>query len=149
MWRRATLDDADHIVAMCKALNEEDPGTHTVPEQYTRQTIAKLHREPNRGVIALLEDGTRPGGYAFLIPFWSNELGGDVCVIDEIFVMPALRSHGHGRKLIEMVKQGHGVWPEKPVAVDLEVSPKNKRARALYEQLGFKSIRNALMRFEP
>ena len=42
---------------------------------------------------------------------------------------------------------GCELWPGIPVAMELEVSPKNRRARALYERLGFVEIRNARLRW--
>jgi ribosomal protein S18 acetylase RimI-like enzyme len=33
-----------------------------------------------------------------------------------------------------------------PVAIDLEVTPDNYRARALYERLGFTAAKNTVMR---
>jgi hypothetical protein len=31
-------------------------------------------------------------GYALLIPYWSNELGGTLLYVDEIFVIPEARN---------------------------------------------------------
>jgi GNAT superfamily N-acetyltransferase len=71
-----------------------------------------------------------------LIAFWSNELGGEVCDVDELFVTREQRGRGHGRSLFAAITNA-GLWPSPVVALALGVTPANARARRLYEQLGF------------
>ncbi len=151
-WRPATPADDDAIVAMCAALNQDDPGPRPVPEAHARATLAALRAEPTRGRAVVLE--ARAGmaevaGYALLVSFWSNELGGEVCNVDELYVRPAFRGRGHGTALVRAIAAGTGPWPRVPVAIELEVSPDNPRARALYEALGFRPVRNAMLRWGP
>ena len=85
-------------------------------------------------------------GYALLISFYSNELRGRVCVIDEVYVAPAFRGRGLGQRLLEVLgTRGFPPFAD-AVALELEVSPKNERARALYARTGFVPIRNTTMR---
>ena len=56
--------------------------------------LAKLREEPNRGRAVICDVEGRTVGYALLISFWSNELGGEVCYIDELFVAPLYRGRG-------------------------------------------------------
>ena len=86
--------------------------------------------------------------YALLISFWSNELGGEICNIDELYVCRHVRGNGHGKALIMSLKTENSIWPNKPVAIELEVSPHNSKARAFYEKLGFSPLRNTVMRLE-
>jgi ribosomal protein S18 acetylase RimI-like enzyme len=138
MWRLATTSDDESIVSMCMALNAEDPGPAPVPPCQVRRTLAKLREEPYRGRALMCEVNGHPAGYALLISFWSNELGGEVCNIDELFVAPAYRGRGLATDLFAVLIGGEqSLWPEKPVALALEVSPANESARALYERLGF------------
>lgn len=146
MWRLAEITDDDAIVAMCTALNTEDPGVAPVPEAHMRRTLVRLRAEPARGRAVVLDAGAGPQGYALLISFWSNELGGELCNVDEVYIAPEQRCRGYTSALIEAVARGDGVWPGRPVALELEVSPKNPRAQALYKRLGFAVIRNATMR---
>jgi ribosomal protein S18 acetylase RimI-like enzyme len=86
-----------------------------------------------------LKVGEQPAGYAILIAFWSNELGGEVCHVDELFVTRDLRGRGHGRELFTAITSGD-LWPSPIVAIALGVTPDNARARRLYEQLGFATV---------
>jgi GNAT superfamily N-acetyltransferase len=136
-WRAARSSDDDAIVAMYQALYAEDPG----PE-----TLARFGAFPERGrAVVLVSDG-RTVGYAFLIPFWSNELGGEICVIDELYVQAAWRGQGHATTLITSLSAASDLWPGIPVALELEITPTNAKARALYERLGFAVKRNTTMR---
>jgi GNAT superfamily N-acetyltransferase len=146
MWRPATPAEDDAIVAMCVALNREDPCEAPVPEAHTRRTLVRLREEPARGRALVLDLGAAPEGYALLISYWSNELGGEVCTVDEVYVRPECRGQGHASRLLESISTDRRVWPEPPVALQLEVSPKNVRAAALYRRLGLEPIRNATLR---
>jgi ribosomal protein S18 acetylase RimI-like enzyme len=74
-------------------------------------------------------------GYALLVPFYSNEFGGVVCEVDELYVRPLARGRGLGRALFTAIDEGRfGSF----VATALGVTPGNDRARALYERIGFR-----------
>src|SRR5215472_13147729 len=141
-WRRAMEQDDDAITRMVAALNSEDPGDEPVPPDNVRRTLDALRREPVRGVVAVLDDRGRARGYALLISFWSNELGGETCEIDELYVAPELRGHGLASRLVTSLKDGTGPWPRVPVALSLQVTPNNERARRLYRRLGFSDWKN-------
>lgn len=145
-WRLAHAADDEAIVNHCLALNREDPGPRPVPAEFTRATLARFRAEPLRGRTVVLDLDGRVEGYAFLASFWSNELGGEICTVDEFFVSPAQRGHGHGRALLESLIAGCALWEPKPVAFDLEVTPDNSRARAFYESMGFRAAKNGPMR---
>ena len=145
MWRDSRPEDDEAIVALCRSLYEEDPASKPVPESHHRRTLAVLRASPVRGRAVVLEEGGVIG-YAILAACWSNELGGEVLIIDELYVVPERRSRGHARALIEALMRGEGPWPGRPVALELEVTPDNARARALYERLGFRVKRNAVLR---
>jgi ribosomal protein S18 acetylase RimI-like enzyme len=109
-----------------------------------RRTLHALREAPLRGRAVALDIGGRVCGYALLISFWSNELGGHTCVIDELHVDPDHRSRGHATRLIEDLAADPGRWAEGAQALTLEVTPDNARARRLYERLGFRA-RNLVM----
>ena len=124
---------------MCMALNADDPGPVPVYPQQVCRTLAILRKEPHRGRALVCEINGDPAGYALLISFWSNQLGGEVCNVDELFVAPVYRGWGLATDLFTMLTASEqSLWPTKPVALSLEVSGTNERARALYERLGFR-----------
>ena len=136
-WRISQPHEDDLIVDMCLALNREDPGLQPVGVEQIRNTLMELRANPLRGRIAVLELDGRVEGYAFLIAYWSNELGGEICNVDEIYVRPHRRERGYGGALVQALIAGDSVWPGHPGAIALEVSPTNERAHAFYSRLGF------------
>ncbi len=146
-WRLAQPTDDDTIVSLCLALNREDPGPRPVPAEHTRATLNRFRSEPTRGRALALEIGGRVEGYCFLASFWSNELGGEICTIDELYVNPAHRGRGYSRQLFFDLMAGCQLWDRRPVAFDLEVTPDNLRARKFYESMGFRPAKNTHMRF--
>ena len=149
MWRLAAPSDDEAILRMCLALYAEDPGPEPVPLENMGRTLRALRDMPVRGRTVVLEIDGRASGYALLIAYWSNELGGDIDIIDEIFVEPPFRGHGHATRLIEALAAQTEPFASKVVALALEVTPDNLRARRLYEHLGFKAKNVAMRRLLP
>lgn len=137
MWRPAHPSDDDDIARMCLALNIEDPGPASAPAENMARTLRALREVPSRGRAVVLELNGRVCGYGLLMAFWSNEHGGAVCTIDELYVESAVRGRRHATRLIEHLAAGTDPWVPKTVALTLEVTPHNTRARRLYERLGF------------
>jgi GNAT superfamily N-acetyltransferase len=145
MWRPAKPNEDDLIVAMCIALNQEDPG-EPVSEGQIRHTLAALRAAPVRGRAVVADVDEEVVAYALLISFWSNEYGGEICAIDELYVTPSHRGRGIATRLFEAIVTDRSLWHERPVALELEVTPDNARARAFYERLGFRSRNQTLRR---
>lgn len=145
-WRLAVPADDEAIVALSLALYREDPAPQPVPASQTRATLARFRAEPTRGRAVVLEFGGRVEGYSLLASFWSNEVGGEICTVDEFYVSPAARGRGEGRRLLESLISGCALWEPKPVAFDLEVTPANDRARKFYSSLGFTPLKNEHLR---
>jgi len=136
MWRLAEPGEDDSLVEMCLRLYDEDPGVLPVRPENIRATLRALRCEPCRGRAVVLEVDGQLSGYALLIAFWSNELGGDICEVDELFVVPERRNQGYGKSLFEAISEGD-LWPAPIAGIALGVTPDNVRARRLYERLGF------------
>ena len=131
------MTDRRHTVQVLRMMRElyetDESDLHVAPAHFP-QTIDRLLAEPSRGRVMLFERDGMVAGYALLIPYWSNEFGGTVLLVDELFVEQANRGQGIARAFFAFVIADR---PFDAVALALEVSPKNARARALYESLGF------------
>lgn len=148
VWRMAQPADDESVVEMCLGLFDEDPGPLPVAGTNMRATLAHLRRDPGRGRAVVLDVEQQVSGYALLIPFWSNELGGEICEVDELFVAPEHRNRGYGSSLFAAIAQGD-LWPLPVAAIVLGVTPNNLAARRLYERLGFAAAGVAMVRRLP
>lgn len=127
---------------MMRSLYAEDPAASTVNQALFPQTVRTLVAHPERGRIVLFAEGETIHGYCIVMPFWSNEFGGTLAFIDELFVRPESRGQGLATRFLESIKHER---PFDAVAVSLEVSAKNHRARKLYGAMGFTPRTNATM----
>jgi GNAT superfamily N-acetyltransferase len=133
---------ADNVMHMMNRLYAEDQAASEVDPTRFPETIRTLLTQPERGQILLFCDGQAIHGYALLIPYWSNEYGGNVLFVDELFVIAGSRGRGIGRGLFAFIAQER---PFDAVALFLEVSAINHRARKLYESLGMQQRTNTVL----
>lgn len=142
-----TMTDHAHTDDVCEMMGrlyaEDVAVSGDMPRDF-RATIDYLLCDPARGRVVLLLDAGAVCGYALLIPFWSNEMGGVVVTVDEVFVVPERRGRGIGRGLFALIERDR---PYGAVAVFLEVSASNGGARRLYESLGFRERSNRTLAY--
>jgi len=135
--RYAEMTDDHHgdgVVAMMNALYAEDQASAPRDPARFARTLRLFRAEPARGrVILFLDDNDTLHGYALLIPLWSNEFGGTIAFVDELFVHPNSRRAGIARGFFDFIETER---PFDAVAIALEVSPKNAGAWKLYESMG-------------
>jgi GNAT superfamily N-acetyltransferase len=130
------------VLRMMRELYDTDaPDLHVNPDHFPK-TIHRLLADPSRGRILLFMRGEALCGYALLIPFWSNEFGGTLLFVDELFVDEACRGQGIAHAFFAFLAAQP---PFDAVALALEVAPRNARARALYESMGFHERHHRMM----
>lgn len=136
-----TAADAGAVIAMMTALYEEDASGYVSPVHF-RRTTGTLLAEPHRGTIVVFDlPGAPCIGYAILIPYWSNEFGGAMVEVDELFVCAEFRARGIGRSFIAWIERER---PHGATAIELEVTPDNTKAHDFYRSVGFTKRANVL-----
>lgn len=124
---------APDVLRMMRELYADERDLHVDPSGFPA-TIDYLLANPTSGRIVLLTDGRVLHGYALLVSYWSNEWGGVVLLLDELFIDQEFRGRGFAKAFLGHLERER---PFGAVVVALEVSPNNTRARALYESMGF------------
>jgi GNAT superfamily N-acetyltransferase len=120
-------------------LYSEDSEGKTINEEKINKTIYELNTYPEKGEIVLFEFENEIIGYSLLINYWSNEYGGNLLCIDELFVSDAFRGNQIATDFLNYLIQ---VKYSNAVAIQIEVTPSNKQAKRLYEKIGFKFSSN-------
>ncbi|MBU1243679.1 GNAT family N-acetyltransferase [Myxococcota bacterium] len=145
-FRACRPDEHEAVAQLMLRLYEEDPASTQMTCEMALATLRRFAQEPVRGVVLVYDEGRGLEGYALLASFWSNEQGGEVCVIDELYFVAEARGRGLATWLLQALACGELPWFADAVALELEVTPKNTRARALYRRLGFSPYPNAMFR---
>jgi ribosomal protein S18 acetylase RimI-like enzyme len=135
--RQLARKDYSEFRRMAHQLYREDPADKQMTPQKVSRTVNQLRNNPAKGRILIFEAEGRVVGYAILIFYWSNEYGGDILHIDELYVKPEHRGRGIATTFL---KQLHN--KSHAVAFELEVTPPNKEALQYYKRLGFKETKN-------
>src|SRR3989338_7719007 len=118
------------VTQYIKGLFLEDPTPQGMSDEKIKRTIMVFEGEKE-----LL-------GYAILINFWSNEYGGNIVYVDELFVTKEWRGKGVATNFIQyLVKKK----VNNAVSLFLEVTPQNKGAEELYKRRGFNIHKNKSM----
>lgn len=130
------------VAAMMAALYREDPPQKPVDPASFRRTIAHFLDHRETGQITLFWMGDEIVGYAIVIPYWSNELGGNLAFVDELYVVPEVRRRGIASAFLMGIREQR---PFEAIAAMLEISPENARAQQLYAAMGFQKRKNETM----
>ena len=144
-YRPYLPEDERELIPLVLDLYAGDISGKPMTEQKIRNTIATLTARPGLGSILMIENGDETVGYAILINFWSNEYGGIMLNIDELYVAPVHRAKGFATAFVRHLAESRF---NNAVALQLEVSPKNRSARRLYDSLGFTPHPNNVLTLE-
>lgn len=135
--------DVPTFAAMVVRLYVDDPSSTVMTSERATAQAERMLREPEKVSPFLVRLGDEVVGYVILVPFFSNEYGGVVGVVDELFVRAERRGAGIGGRVLALataVAKERG-W----VRLTLETNAANARARALYERQGFTALTRVIM----
>jgi GNAT superfamily N-acetyltransferase len=141
-FRLYESSDYTALEAMIIALYTEDMKGEPMSALKIANTVNKLTSEPNRGCIYIFENQGTIIGYGIIIYFWSNEFGGEIVNIDELFIKKDFRRHGIGRSFFEFLSKE---FESRAVAFCLETTKENHQAYRFYLKLGFEEYRNTVL----
>ncbi|MBK3493857.1 GNAT family N-acetyltransferase [Viridibacillus sp. YIM B01967] len=131
--------DADYneIFEMASSLYSEDLEGQLMNRTKVNSTIDECKKNPQKVRIIILLNNNEIIGYSILVYFWSNEYGGNILFIDELYVKEESRSKGIGAYFLNCIEKMDNI-----VALQLETNPSNKRVFNYYTRLGFEVVGN-------
>jgi GNAT superfamily N-acetyltransferase len=97
--RPATPDDLPTIVALTRALAEYERLAHEVVLDEARLREHLFGPRPFAEVL-IAEDAGRAVGFALFFHNYSTFLGRPGIYLEDLFVLPEARGHGHGKALL-------------------------------------------------
>lgn len=137
MIRRFTEKDRETYIEMAGEFYHSDAVLHPVPDSYFERTADEALGGGTYAEIYLFEEEGAAAGYGLTAKTYSQEAGGYVLWIEEIYIREAFRSRGLGRQFFEYLEKNK----DKGVTrLRLEVEADNTRAVSLYKRLGYEPL---------
>lgn len=125
-------NDREDLLEMMFSLYGEDPEGLEISEEKINSTINEYKNNPQKTNIWLFKKGIENVGYALLVYCWSNEYGGNILIVDELYVAKNHRGKGIATGFLKHIETFENI-----VALKLETTPSNKRAMEHYKKTGF------------
>lgn len=137
MIRPIAPADRQNYLTMCREFYSGDAVLHPVPEEYFARTFDALMENTPFAAAYIIEQDGAAAGYALLAKSFSQEAGGIVVWIEELYIRPEFQGHGLGTAFFRFLEaQNDGTVKR----YRLEYEPDNVRGAALYRRIGFTSL---------
>jgi ribosomal protein S18 acetylase RimI-like enzyme len=133
-YRKLEESDKEEVVAMIQAFYEEDMSGKRKAKEQVYKSLEAFEKHPDYGSVTVFTAEEIIVGYCIIVHFYSNEYGGMMLYIDELYVVPEYRGKGIATDFIRQLRGNNEI---DCVAMKLEVLPYNTKAFKLYERLGF------------
>ena len=127
-------DDRNVYLKMAAEFYKTDAVLLHVGEEHFRSTFEELMRSDEYALCYIFELDGEVAGYSLLAKTYSQEAGGKVLWIEEIYVSPDFRGRGIGKAFFEFLLKK---LPSDVKRLRLEVERENSGAVKLYKSFGF------------
>lgn len=124
---------------MCQEFYRSSAVLHEIPAAYMEETFRRVTSGSPyaRGYILSKDEHSEPSGYLLTSITYSNEAGGLVLWLEELYLRESARGLGLGSEAMEYVKKNR---PADVKRLRLEVTAHNSGAIRLYERLGYEQL---------
>lgn len=137
MIREVHLDDKTDFINMCVDFYNTDGVDHVIPISNVEKTFNLLMKVSDFAKAYVYEKNNQIAGYILLAFTYSNEAGGIVVWLEEIYVKSDFRSQGIGSELIDFVIDK---YKDNAARFRLEITESNMGAKKLYLSKGFTDL---------
>jgi hypothetical protein len=140
-YRLVTPVDLPGLLSLAAACSQEERRGERARERMVA-TVRELDRHKLKGSVLVFEKDEFLVGYCILVPSWSNERGGTIISVDELYVATAHREHGLEEDFIALLQK---VAPQDCVGIRVELGRGARRRADAYRKLGFRESGRAVM----
>lgn len=137
MIREIKAQDKDIFVQMAKEFYKSEAVISEIPTQNILNTFDEVTTNSPYAKAYIIEHDGYTAGYALIGITYSNEAGGLVVWVEEIFIKENYRGLGLGSEFLSYVEQEFG---DKAKRFRLEISHDNDSAQRLYERKGYQPL---------
>ena len=136
MIRKITLDDKQAYLDMSLKFYQSIAVIKPKKPRYLLKTLKEMISDNPYLEGYVYEINGQIAGYMLLTFTYSNEFGGEVINIDELYIRDEFQGMGIGTQLLEFVEETYTDCQ----AILLMVNEENKFAKKLYSKQGYKEI---------
>ncbi len=135
--RKINEKDRYIYLEMVKEFYDSEAVLHSVNSKNFEITFNTLISSNIYAEGYIIEENEDIFGYCLLSKTYSQEVGGMVCLVEELYIKEECRSKGIGTKVFEFLKERFKDYKR----IRLEVEVNNKRAITLYNSIGFNELK--------
>lgn len=143
MFRKIQEKDKDFYINTACEFYNSDAVDHKIPLNYIENTFNELMRSEDYAEGYIFEKDGENAGYALLAKSFSQEAGGLVVWLEEIYILPQFRSLGLGGEFINFLKDNTNC-----TRLRLELCASNTKAYKAYQKHGFEVLDYKQMIFD-
>ena len=127
--------DREIFLTLCRDFYAADATLKPYSAENATATFNRVleHHENLWGYLLTDRQNGEAAGYALVSAYWCNEEGGNILVLDELYLSPASRHHGYAGHFLEWLEKA---FSGRARALTLEVLNTNQSAQSLYRHEG-------------
>ena len=130
-------EDEQQFIEMCRDFYSTDAVLLPMDVSKIKKTFQEaINGSPYLRLVFLINEN-QTIGYSLFAFYWSNEAGGLVAQIEELYVLPEHRGQKYGHKFFDWCLDS---YKDKVARFRLEACKSNKGALKLYESYGFEVL---------
>lgn len=133
MIRELKKEDKDVFLSMVKEFYQTNAVLHSIPIENMVNTYEEAVSDSPFVKVYMIEHEDTVAGYGNLSFTYSNEVGGMVVLVEEIYIKEQFQGLGLGSRFLDYIKEEYDFAKR----FRLELSEDNKRVAELYKKKGY------------
>lgn len=135
MIRSITSADKEIYFSLANEFYHSDAVLHSVPKKFIENTFCEMMRSTDYTEGFIIEHENEIAGYGLISKSFSQESGGNVIWLEELYIKEQFRGLGLGSAYFDFIESKY-----KATRYRLEVEPENERAVKLYKRRGYEFL---------